>query len=183
MMEMKQCARCGEQKPLEAFAKNRSMKDGLHYYCRECIAAYSKARYAANRDREREKNRINYEARKDANRAKALEHYRANKEQHAARMREWQKANPHRVAAYTRARKAGLGQATPMWLSKEQHEAMAAIYAEAAMLAAQTGVPHHVDHIVPLKGRKVCGLHVPWNLRAIPASENQSKSNKLMEHV
>jgi hypothetical protein len=57
-------------------------------------------------------------------------------------------------------------------------EAIAALYASAALLTRTTGRSHVVDHIVPLKGRTVSGLHVESNLRIIERSENARKSNK-----
>lgn len=72
--------------------------------------------------------------------------------------------------------------ATPAWLSKSQLEEIAAIYAEAALKTAETGIKHEVDHIIPLRGKTVRGLHVPWNLRVIEAYKNRIKSNALEEN-
>lgn len=65
--------------------------------------------------------------------------------------------------------------ATPRWSNQN---AVVAIYRERDRLAAETGIPHEVDHIVPIVSRVVCGLHCENNLRAIPMFENRSKSNK-----
>lgn len=59
--------------------------------------------------------------------------------------------------------------------------AIAAIYAEARRLTVDTGVPHHVDHIIPLKGERVSGLHVESNLRVLPRRDNILKSNRADE--
>lgn len=90
----------------------------------------------------------------------------------------WAASLPKHVRASIQgARNATKACATPGWLTKADRERIASIYAEAATKSAGSGIPHDVDHIVPLRSKVVCGLHVPWNLRAIPAHENRSKSN------
>jgi hypothetical protein len=69
-----------------------------------------------------------------------------------------------------------IAEATPPWADRQ---AIAAIYADARRLTRKTGVGHHVDHIMPLRGANCCGLHVQWNLRIVPAEMNQKKSNIL----
>jgi excisionase family DNA binding protein len=68
-----------------------------------------------------------------------------------------------------------LEQRTPKWADLS---AIYAFYYRCEEISRRTGIPHHVDHIVPLFGRNVSGLHVGENLRVIPASENLRKSNR-----
>lgn len=80
--------------------------------------------------------------------------------------------------ARNRARDAKKIQATPAWLTPHDFDMIAMFY-EAAADQKQYGLTCHVDHIVPLQGKEVCGLHVPWNLQVLPASENIRKGNRL----
>lgn len=74
-----------------------------------------------------------------------------------------------------RRRRGAVKNQTPRWANRR---AIDAIYAEARRLTIETGVPHQVDHIVPLLGRSVSGLHVEYNLRIVTATENAAKSNR-----
>jgi len=56
---------------------------------------------------------------------------------------------------------------------------MRSLYKQREELSLVTGTPHHVDHIIPINGLSVCGLHVPWNLQVIPKERNARKSNQL----
>lgn len=80
-------------------------------------------------------------------------------------------------ASLQAARAARIRSASPRWLTRQHMTEIKAVYEESARLSASTGVRHEVDHIVPLSGEAVCGLHVPWNLQPIPAEENRLKSN------
>ena len=66
----------------------------------------------------------------------------------------------------------------PAWLNAEQIDLIRNMYHEAHETTNSTGIIHHVDHIEPLKGKDRTGLHVPWNLRVIPAIENIKKGNR-----
>lgn len=91
------------------------------------------------------------------------------------KQREWAQANPDRWNMWNAQDRASKLRATPVWADKS---AIEVIYSEARALTRETGILHHVDHIVPLVSKLVCGLHVPANLRAIPAKENHTKNNR-----
>lgn len=67
---------------------------------------------------------------------------------------------------------------TPRWADMDK---IRAVYRERDRLTLETGVQHHVDHIVPIGGRNVCGLHVEFNLQVIPSGDNLRKSNKFFD--
>lgn len=90
------------------------------------------------------------------------------------------KRNKPTFIANVANRRSSILKRTPLWLSNTDKETIKNIYSMAAKISEETGIKHHVDHKVPLQGETVCGLHVPWNLQIITATENISKSNKLL---
>ena len=94
-----------------------------------------------------------------------------------------QKARPRGRDAAKRkfhiaTRRARLAKAIPAWLTAYDHQQMLAMYVKASRLTVETGEPHNVDHIIPMQGRNVCGLHVPNNLQVLSRRENLRKSNR-----
>ena len=98
--------------------------------------------------------------------------YQDNKEHYQKLNRIWSQNNKDKCNAHDAARYARELQATPVWLDKQQKQEILSWYTEAQATNLE------VDHIVPLKGKTVCGLHVPWNLQLLTRSKNASKSNK-----
>lgn len=98
-----------------------------------------------------------------------------NKDRHREMKAEWRRNNLARACANVVKRKTAKYKATPVWLTRSHLAQMVALYELAGDMTRATGDPHEVDHIVPLQGRTVCGLHVPWNLRVIPAIVNNSR--------
>lgn len=160
--------------------------------CVDCMAAHSKkweADHPGNATERMQKWRKNNpEAAKLAEvtsrakrKASGWEKERLRREQNPEKWREavrrWEKNNPDKLRAKWAARHTAKLNATPTWLTDQQKLEIQHKYLLAVIHEQITGIKWHVDHIVPLRGKKVCGLHVPWNLQVIPAKENVRKNN------
>ena len=132
--------------------------------------------YERNKELTKERARVWALANPDKKKESVDKWRNGNLEQHNATNRKWFANNKNKRAAYEGKRRAMQLQRTPSW-DPDAH-LIVAKYQLAAMLSQAAGIPHHVDHIIPLQGRKVSGLHVFSNLRVIPGSDNVKKSNK-----
>jgi hypothetical protein len=90
----------------------------------------------------------------------------------------WKLRNPDEAQAMSNAYKRRTRHATPKWLTSGQRKQISEIYLAARQLTKTTGVKYTVDHIEPLRGANVCGLHVPWNLQILTHEANCRKNNK-----
>lgn len=114
----------------------------------------------------------------EASKERSRRYYQNHTEKVKAQKKQYAKDHPHIYAAAAAKRRAALLQRTPPWLTAEDHLKIQAIYDEAHRLESLDGVKRHVDHIIPLQGEEVSGLHVPENLQILTESENCSKWNR-----
>ena len=153
--------------------------------------AYQKAWYKANAEHVnaravewREQNpekaeaarKLLYEKNKEQELLKSANRYKKNRDRILARKKVYKAANKYLVNASAAKRRAA--QRSPNWLTDFDKLKIKCLYSVASMLSKSNNEPWHVDHIIPLQGKNVCGLHVPSNLWFIKGSENMSKSNK-----
>jgi len=90
----------------------------------------------------------------------------------------WKEENRGHYNAIKARQRAQKLNATPRWLTKCQQQEIINVYRAAQTLEQADGVKRHVDHIIPLLGLNICGLHVPWNLQILPAKDNWKKGNR-----
>ncbi len=105
-------------------------------------------------------------------------YFEANRARINAASNRYRKRNPEKVAGWWTYHRAKRLQAVPSWFSPADAAAIARTRRIAAVMAEVTGEPWEVDHIIPLAGRNVCGLHVGGNVQAVPRAINRRKSNK-----
>jgi hypothetical protein len=179
----KYCYKCKENKPFNSFGKNKSKKDGLSTECRPCKSKSDKQYYQANSEQVKQ-TVAKYRAENQENVIQVKKNwYTLHKEHVYGKTNAYRKANPDKTLQYQRNYKqANAGkarswlakyratklQATPSWFEKELIEV---VY----MKAKEWGF--EVDHIVPLQGKTVCGLHCWANLQLLDAPLNSGKRN------
>lgn len=91
----------------------------------------------------------------------------------------WRKENHSRSRAHESKRRAAKRQAIPSWYSEFDEFVFQQAYELAALRQQETGIEWHIDHMIPLRARKCCGLHCADNIQVIPAEMNLEKSNKM----
>lgn len=138
--------------------------------------------YRGWQEANRERTRQNAKKWSQDNSDRVKENKRAWREKNRARLNaliaEYRKSNPGIRGAERAARRVReKGQRIP--LTADQRRQIRDIYKKCKQISAETGILHHVDHIMPLAGKNCSGLHVPWNLQIIPAVDNVRKSNKV----
>ena len=93
-------------------------------------------------------------------------------------MAAYQKSNPGKVNAITVKYQVAKLKAIPSWLTDRHWGQIEEFYIKSTKLTKETGIEYQVDHIIPLQGENVSGLHVPWNLQILTKHENTSKGNR-----
>lgn len=101
--------------------------------------------------------------------------YEKNKESRKARVADYKKTYPEKVNTVNAARRASYKHAHPKWANDKY---ISLFYSMCKEEELRTGRKCHVDHIIPLKSKLVCGLHVEHNLQILFAEDNIRKANR-----
>ena len=201
---MKICGHCGKSKHLNLFYANRNKEDGKQGNCIECMTKWrqnnkdkvKKANskfYGLNSEEIIQQNSLYTKNNQEKTNKYQKEYRESHKEEKLAYNKKWFVENSEYVKEYrakyikensdiisskqSKTRAAKL-QRIPKWLTASDWIEIQWAYTIAKQMTQETGIKHEVDHIIPLTGKNVSGLHCPQNLQILTKSQNLSKFNK-----
>jgi hypothetical protein len=178
-MEYKLCASCKVNQPTSNF---RWAKTRFESWCKECKSKHKKEWYRKNREyaiaEAKKYHYASYAEKREHKVKKAVEWVKNNPEKYKVNAKRCYEKTKLKRFAYQALARAKRRNAVPKWFDSIKEDVQK-IYIEARTKTLETGIPHEVDHIIPLVSKYVCGLHVPNNLRVVTRYENRSKQNKL----
>jgi hypothetical protein len=201
------CKECTKQRQKSAgkayYEANKDKvltRTNANYYAnKEAHYELCKKWRSLNNDKAKEIAQNGYQRNKELVLERNRTHYYANQSTYTQYKQEWRENNRDKISQTVKAyrnknlfvsrvkeaihssiRRALKTQATPLWANIQDIEN---IYLMCQQKTMETGIEYHVDHIIPLKGKLVTGLHCESNLRIITKSENCRKSNKLIEEI
>jgi hypothetical protein len=163
---------------LSDYHKGKNYKQGVKSVCKECAKEANAKRYVENKDHILEVCKRWAEANPEKRKIISRSYKARNRKKAYESTRDWLLRHPEKLRGYQAKRRAQKIQAAPPWLTKDQLDAMSDLYKTSKVMEEKFGLKYHVDHIVPLNGEDICGLHVPWNLQVLEAGLNISKSNQ-----
>lgn len=173
---MKECRKCKQHKEVKDFYKRKDTKDGLQYKCKPCVQEENSFYYKKFKEkRNKSKKRYYYQNREKYLKNKRI-YYKNNREEIREKQNNYKKQNRAKYNYYNSRERAYKLEATPTWSNQEKIQVL---YEKAKWLESLTGLKYHVDHIIPLKGDNVCGLHIWNNLQILESTLNCKKSNKV----
>lgn len=176
---MKCCSRCGESKPLDAFGAHREGAQGRRPECKVCQREREKIRRQVKGEEIRAKDRERSAKERERRNKTAAEWVKRNPDKRKRSLVKYVQANPDVHCAAQARRRAAKLRAVPLWADAAKTKAL---YAQAAGLRA-LGIDVHVDHIYPLRGEGVSGLHWHGNLQLLLAVDNARKGAKLLDGI
>jgi hypothetical protein len=182
-VEKKSCANCKIEMLTEGnFLK---LKTRYHSWCNDCRKLKKKEWDSSNKEYVLKKatdwHYANYQRLKQRKIEAATNWIKNNKEKYKEFAKKCYQNNKEKSHAYSAKYRANKRKAVPKWFNDSMKKEVEALFAIAKQKTLETGIRHEVDHIIPLKGETVSGLHVPWNLQVITQFENRSKRNLIKE--
>jgi hypothetical protein len=153
-MTTRNCSKCRESKPFSEFNSCKSKKSGFQSFCKVCSKTNNKNWYKINKEKKLEYGRNRYHEYIDYERNRSSSYFKQNLEKNRAKRA---------------ARRALEKQAIPLWFEKDK---VALVYKKAQEWGFE------VDHIIPLQGELVCGLHCWANLQLLDITLNRKKHNR-----